>query len=244
VRATCLSAARPPNCRVIRPLILVFLLLGWRALAWGPHGTITRAALDTLDSKHPLRTMLGGELWGLTNYCWIPDFNRLPFRGSADDFYADDVLLFPGVPRHLDHICPEVEQAWAHYFKRAIQALRMESGPNAARWMGALLHFVQDSGSPPHALRIRGDVHIRMENWVDASKISLAGYHPRLLGTNDADAFRGFEARMSGLIEFSRTNSQRLRTWVLLYNRRAVEPVTLAWGGGGGPRGGRRGGSG
>jgi hypothetical protein len=195
--------------------------------AWGPHWDITHAALATLSSNHVLRTQLGPEFSLLTNYCWLPDFKRLPFRTEGEDFYADDYLLFPGVTRHYDHICPEVEQTYAPYYARALQALRTESAANAARWVGSLLHFVQDTGSPPHAARIRGDVHIRMENWIDARRILIPGYTPRLLGTNDAAGLAGLLDRMQRLIEFSRGRGQRLRTPVLLGNRRAVEPIAL-----------------
>jgi hypothetical protein len=66
-----------------------------------------------------------------------------------------------------------------------------------------------------------------METWVDATKISIAGYDPKLLGTNDADAVRGLVERMHGLIEFSKQRAQRLRLPVLMSNRRAVEPIAL-----------------
>src|SRR5436190_14109901 len=166
------------------------------ALAWGPHWDITRAAINTLGTNHPLAAQLGTELTALTNYCWLPDFRRIPFRVPEQDFYSDDYLLFPNVTKHFDHICPEVQQTYEPYFRRALQALRTESAPNAARWIGSLLHFVQDTGSPPHAARIRGDTHTKMENWVDASKITIPGYAPRLLGTNDNDAVRGLASRM------------------------------------------------
>jgi hypothetical protein len=143
------------------------------------------------------------------------------------DFYCDDYLLFPGVPKHLDHICPEVQQTYAPYFRRALQAVRAESAENAARWIGSLLHFVQDSGSPPHAVQIRGDIHIRMENWIVASNITIAGYTPKLLGTNDDDAVRGLDTRMNGLIAFAKERGVKLRLPVLLSNRRAVLPLTL-----------------
>jgi hypothetical protein len=143
------------------------------------------------------------------------------------DFYADDYLLFPGVTKHYDHICPEVEKTYEPYFRRALQALRTESPANAARWTGSILHFVQDTGSPPHAAQVRGDLHSKMENWVDASKISIPGYEPRLLGTNENDAVRGLVERMNGLIEFSKLRAQRMRTPVLLANRRTVEPIAL-----------------
>jgi hypothetical protein len=197
------------------------------AWGWGPHWDITRAAIVTLGANHVLATQLETELPQLTNYCWLPDFRRLPFRASTQDFYSDDYLLFPGVAKHYDHICPEVEQTYEPYLRRVLAAARMESPANAARWLGSLLHFIQDTGSPPHAAQIRGDVHTKMETWVDATRISIAGYEPKVLGTNDADAVRGLQERMHGLIDFSKQRAQRLRLPVLMSNRRAVEPIAL-----------------
>ncbi len=209
--------------------IIASAVIWWPVLvqAWGPHWHITRAAIDVLDNDHPLRTQLGAELLPLTNYCWIPDFKRIPFRVPDQDFYADDYLLFPSVAKHYDHICPEVEQTYDPYFRRALQALRMESPANAARWAGSILHFVQDTGSPPHAAQIRGDMHSKMENWVDRTKISIPGYEPQLLGTNDQDAVRGLVTRMNRLIEFSKLRAQKLRLPVLLSNRSSAEPIEL-----------------
>jgi hypothetical protein len=211
----------------VRVAVAASLLWCLSASGWGPHWHITRAGIDALGSTHPLTIQLGVELLPLTNYCWLPDYRRIPFRVREQDFYADDYLLFPGVTKHYDHICPEVEQTYAPYFRRALQALRMESQPNAARWIGSLLHFAQDTGSPPHAGRIRGDTHSKMENWIDASKISIPGYQPRLLGHSEEEALRGFIDRMQALIEFSKLRAQRLRIPVLLSNRRAVEPIEL-----------------
>jgi hypothetical protein len=205
----------------------VLLLTRTASLAWGPHPAITQAALDVLGTNHPLKSALGEHAGRLTNYCWMADFKRLPFRDVDQDFYADDYLLFPGVPTHLDHICPEVRRSYGPYFKRALQALRTESPANAARWIGSLLHFVEDSGSPPHAAEIRGPSHLKMENWVDAAKIHLTGYQPRSLGSNETTALEGLEGRMKELIEFSRPRGQRLMTQVLIGNRKAVEPVSL-----------------
>ncbi len=214
---------------VLQRIFLLIAALIWSgsAFAWGPHWDITRAGIDVLATDHVIRMQLGSELDALTNYCWIPDFKRLPFRGGDQDFYCDDFLLFPGVTKHIDHICPEVRQTYEPYFQRALQALRTESPANAARWIGSLLHFVQDSGSPPHAAQIRGDIHIKMENWLAASNIAISGYAPKLLGTNDLDAVRGLVSRMNELIGFSRPRGVKLRTHVLLSNRRAVAPVAL-----------------
>jgi hypothetical protein len=131
------------------------------------------------------------------------------------------------VDAHLDHICPEVKQTFRPYFRRALQALRTENPANAARWIGSLLHFTEDTGSPPHAAEIRGDIHTKMENWVDANLITIQGYTPQLLGTNDADAEEGFVRRMDGLIEFSKARGRRARPMVEIGNRSQTKPIVL-----------------
>jgi len=197
------------------------------ARAWGPHPAITQAALDTLGARHPLFVLLGPQAQRLTNYCWMADYKRIPFREPDQDFYADDYLLFPQVTTHLDHICPEVKKTYRPYFERALQAMRTEDAANAARWIGSLLHFVEDTGSPPHSAEIRGEVHTKMENWVKADRIFLGNYRPRLLGTNDADALAGFLKRMDELIEFAKPRGKELVTKVVIGHRAAVEPVVL-----------------
>ncbi len=213
--------------RVLRCLVGLILFQTVSIRAWGPHPTITQAALDALGTNHPLLRLLGSHAQRLTNHCWIADFKRLPFRDVEQDVYADDYLLFPGVAVHFDHICPEVKQAYEPYFRRVLQALRTETPENAARWIGSLLHFVEDSGSPPHAAEIRGPLHLKMENWVDAARISIRGYTPRRLGGDDAAALQGLIRRMDELIAYSKPRGRSLMTPVLLGNRATVEPVAL-----------------
>lgn len=208
-------------------ILLGAFVAAMSALAWGPHPQITQAAIDRLGTNHPLIVRLAAQAQRLTNYCWMADFKRLPFREPEEDFYADDYLLFPGMTTHLDHICPEVQKTYEPYFDRALQALRTENGANAARWIGSLLHFTEDTGSPPHAARYRGDVHIKMENWVDAMRISIGDYAPKLLGTTPELARAGFVTRMEGLIEFSKGRGEKLWAQVQIGNRRAVQPVVL-----------------
>lgn len=205
----------------------VLVLAPGVSTAWGPHPAITQAALDALGTNAALARWLGPQMARLTNYCWLADFKRLPFREPDQDFYADDYLLFPQVGTHRDHLCPEVKQTYRPYFERALQALRTEDAPNAARWIGSLLHFVEDTGSPPHAAEIRGDIHMKMENWVQADRIRIDDYRPRLLGTNDAGALAGFLGRMDELIEFSKPRGRRLVTRVVIGQQSAVEPVVL-----------------
>jgi hypothetical protein len=212
---------------VIRLCSLVFVLCVTRLYAWGPHAEITQAALDALGTNDLLIRHLGPQAQRLTNYAWMADYRRLPFEEPDELFYADDYLLFPEATTHWDHICPEVKKTYRPYFRRALQALRTETPRNAARWIGSLLHFVQDTGSPPHAAEIRGPVHTKMETWVDAKLIHIPGHSPQLLGTNDEHALQGFLRRMDEIIEFSKERAKKMRLNIEIGNRRGVEPVVL-----------------
>ena len=212
---------------MIRCCSLLCVLYVTRLYGWGPHAEITQAALDALGTNDVLIRQLGEQAHRLTNYAWMGDYRRLPFEEPGELFYADDYLLFPEAITHWDHICPEVKKTYRPYFRRALQALRTETPRNAARWIGSLLHFVEDTGSPPHAAEIRGVVHTKMETWVNAKSIQISGYRPQLLGTNDDHALEGFLKRMDGIIEFSKERAKKVRLNVDIGNRRAVEPVVL-----------------
>ena len=157
----------------------------------------------------------------------MADYRRLPFEEPEELLYADDYLIFPDATAHWDHICPEVKKTYRPYFRRALQALRTETPRNAARWIGSLLHFVQDTGSPPHAAEIRGAMHTKMETWVNAKLIHIPDHRPQLLGTNDESALEGFLKRMDGIIEFSKERAKKVRLNIEIGHRKAVEPVVL-----------------
>jgi Carboxypeptidase regulatory-like domain len=198
-----------------------------QCIAWGPHPEITQAAVDTLGSDAPIARELGPELKRLRDYCWMADWRRQLHREAGAWFYTDDYLLFPRMTTHRDHLCPEVKQTYEPYFRRALQALRTETPVNAARWIGSIIHFTEDTGSPPHAAEIRGDVHSKMENWVDAKAIKIDGYHPQSLGATDDEAVAGFLRRMDGLIAFSKERAERAKPFVLAGDRPATEPIVL-----------------
>lgn len=206
---------------------LVLSLSAGRLLAWGPHSEITQAAVDTLGSDDAIVRELGPMAARLREYCWMADQRRQLRQESEGWFYADDYLLFPKMTTHRDHLCPDVKQTYEPYFRRALQALRTETPVNAARWIGSILHFTEDTGSPPHAAEIRGDVHSKMENWVNAKAITIAGYHPRSLGSTDDEAVAGFLQRMEGLIAFSKERAERAKPFVLSGDRASTEPIVL-----------------
>ncbi len=216
-----------PCARLHQAAAWVLALLCQNAFAWGPHPEITQAALDSLGSGDALSKRLGADTRLLIQYVWMADWRQQLLVRADEVFYADDYLLFPKAKTHSQHICPEVRQTYAPFFRRTLQALRTESPRNAARWVGSLLHFTTDTGSPPHAAGILGPVHSKMENWLNAREIKLPGYHPRLLGEDDDSAEAGFLSRMDGLIEFSKERAARCRADVDADRREPVEPVVL-----------------
>jgi hypothetical protein len=203
------------------------VLLSVHTFAWGPHTEIAQAALDAIGTGDPLVRQLGADANRLAQYVWMADWRQQLLVRADEVFYSDDYLLFPAATRHYQHICPEVKLTYSPFFRRALQALRTESTRNAARWIGSLLHFTTDTGSPPHAAEILGPVLSKMENWVDAKLIHIPGYQPQLLGADDVEAEAGFLRRMDGLIAFSKERAQRCRADLDADRREAVEPVVL-----------------
>ena len=192
-------------------------------LAWGPHEEIGRAAIRVLPDAALHRYLIGPEFDRLAPYGFLADW-----RGELrEGFVVDDYLLFPGFPRHSQHIMPDVPRTYRPYFLRALRAMRTESPANAVRWAGALMHFQQDSGSPPHALGILGPLHTKMENWVDASAIDITGYKPRLLGYTEEEAADGFERRMRGLVAYSRERGEALTPILEGLDERVDQPLAL-----------------
>lgn len=204
--------------------VAVLLASAGIAHAWGPHTEITAAALAVQPHGKELRAYLGDDHAGLArDYCWMGDWQE----AVRPDHYADDYLLFPSSPRHVSHMYPDVRRTFGPFFRRALQAVRTESPREAARWAGSLIHFVQDAGSPPHTTGIGGTLHGKMERWVDESKISIAGYTPKMLGETDNAAVRGFEDRMARLHDFARVRAEKLRPLVEKLETRANQPLEL-----------------
>ena len=207
--------------------LLVILMSVLSARGWGPHEVITQAALDVLGTNEALVVQLGAQAQRLTNYAWMGDYFGVVVEEPDELFFADDYLLFPEVTKYFDHTGPEVTQAFRPFFKRALQAWRTENRANAARWIGALAHFVQDAGCPPHAAGLRGDVHTKMENWVETDQIRISDHHPSTLGTTDDQALQALLRRVDELIPQAQERGRRLRVPVEIGNRSAVRGPML-----------------
>ncbi len=216
-------------------VLAIFLsaLFSVPALAWGPHPRITQAALASLGSNAALARILGPETSSLSRHCWCPDI----WMQFTSDGYSDDFLLFPKRPAHLgtSHAFRMADGSMgAHsrelfeiYFRRALQALRTETPANAARWVGVLTHFTEDTGAPPHAIKESGPLHGPMEQWVDEKLISIDGCAPTVLGTDDESAFEGFWQRQERLNRFAIDFAGRVKPLVATGKRVEAEPLIL-----------------
>ena len=214
--------------RVAKASILLFAtftaaLLVPAALAWGPHPQITRAAQDVLPEREQTTAYFGKDWLRLQGYCLMPDWRR----SVQPDFYPDDFLLWPDSPTHINHMVPDVKTTYQPFFQRALLALRTETPQNAARWIGSLIHYVEDSGAPCHAAAIKGEMHKRLENWLDAEAISIANYQPQLLGHDEPAALAGFLRRMDGLLAFSKERAEKIYTQVEALQERQDQPVIM-----------------
>jgi hypothetical protein len=201
------------------------MLLAGPAGAWGPHPTITEAALKVLPEVERWKAAVGADnLAAMAKYCLLPDQ-----RGEdLGQFYADDYLLIRAVPQHVGHVMPGVREAFVPYFRRALQALRTETPANAMRQLGPLVHFTEDAGAPPHA-KPKCPHHKELENWVRAEQIAIPGYRPKLLGRTDQEAEAGLLERIDQLVAFSAARAERALPLVsqAAPDRAQVEPILL-----------------
>ncbi len=208
--------------------LAALLLLAIPACAWGPHTQVTQAALDAIDAQDPIVKHLGPSFEELPAYSWMGDYNR-SIRKDTDGglYYADDYLLFPAMQKHTNHVMPGVRESLKPYFQRSVQALRTETPTNAARWVGTLLHFTEDAGAPPHAYPDVGNLHHKMENWIDSDRIGIGGYEPQFLGTTEDEALVAYLKRMDALIAFSIERAKKIIPLAKVDDRAAVEPLEL-----------------
>ena len=114
------------------------------------------------------------RLWEVSFYCrWDP----VPQKGKG----------YPHAP-------PQSWEAAGVFFLGAVDALdsgRLEDG---CRFLGVMLHYIQDSGSMPHVQPIHRNFHVKATR-----AIRLEGYAPRLLGRTPAEAAKALSARVKEL---------------------------------------------
>jgi hypothetical protein len=224
-------------CFIASAGVAPHLLFAWGGL---PHQQIIDGALTAIAPDDQITLRLGSEVGHLRDTVEMGDWvNSLimvqenwhvtteDYPQIESEYFGNDYLLFPAAPHFFNHMMPEVHGTYAPFFLRTLQALRTEDQENAARWMGSLLHFVTDSGSPPHAIGLSGPNHTKMENWLDASRIDLREYSPSLLGHTDEEAVEGLQRRMDGLIARNAVIARRMLPYGESNDRAHIAPMAL-----------------
>ncbi|MBI5685479.1 MAG: hypothetical protein HZC54_10385 [Verrucomicrobia bacterium] len=200
--------------------ILATTATAWLGLApafgWGgEHNRITAAAVEALPAGQ--RAAIAPEAAILARlYCEFPDLNW-PCYGEWGGGNADPRLpRFPDTRREWDisfycgwdpvlqkgksypHRAPESVEAAAVHFGKTVEALRAGRLADAARFVGVMFHYIQDSSSFPHIQPIHRAFHATK---LDA--IRTGGYEPQQLGNTPAEAAAVLTARVRKLVDWT-----------------------------------------
>ncbi|HRU04544.1 MAG TPA: hypothetical protein P5137_02070, partial [Candidatus Brocadiia bacterium] len=139
---------------------------GYAPTSMAGHHFITKAALDVLPD---VRDWLGGEadlmIWA---YCGFPDMNWPHYGGFLDEYPHLAGVRMPDYRRaweisrycqfnpvtkrgkFIGHGPPTSWAAFALHYGRAVRAMELGRKWDAIRILGMALHYLEDSGAPPH----------------------------------------------------------------------------------------------
>ena len=219
-----------PPMKVRPPLLFIALAVlsaASHSQAWQARQDITQAAIESLSPDDAIIQKLGVETVKLREHLGIPDRRDMLNKEQFVWFYANDYLLFPGSTARREPTRSGLREDALAFFSRALQALRTESVPNAGRWIGALLHFAADCGSPAVAADISGDLRGRMESLVRPKSVHIQGYQPILLGRTEVEALAGLRKRLETLTEFSKQRAELVKPLITAGERAKAEPMVV-----------------
>ena len=195
------------------------------AFGWGgEHGAITAAAIDRLPPE--IRALIAPESQALSQtYCDFPDQNW-PCYGQWGGGDADPTKpRFPDVRREWDlsfdcgwdpvlrtgkgcpHRIPEAYEFVPSRFEEAVAALQAGQLQDGARFLGVMLHYIQDCSSFSHIQPIHRACHTRSLDVIQAD-----GYVPRRLGQTPAEAAAALVARMREMVTWTEKRLDPLLT--------------------------------
>ncbi|MBT3380258.1 MAG: hypothetical protein HN742_00915 [Lentisphaerae bacterium] len=164
---------------------------GFAPTSMGGHHFITRAALQVLPE---VTEWLHGEALLLTwCYCGFPDMNwaqygtfgteaisaRMPDtrrEWEISRYCQYNQLLDQG--HFIGHHPDQAIEGLVGRYEDACRAVEEGRGRDAIRFLGAAIHYLEDSGSPPHAGSVSGPYHMPAESLRDVSGIGIDGYVP------------------------------------------------------------------
>lgn len=186
-------------------------VFGWG----GGHQRITRAAIELLPRED--LDFIGPERFALEEiYCKFPDENW-PCYGQWGGGVGDPRLArFPDTRREWEisyycgwdpvrrtgkgypHAPPASCEAAAVLFTRALAELKQNRREDGLRILGAMLHYVEDSGSFPHVQPVH-----RTFDVLRSASICPAGYRPQLLAQTPQAAAAALSERVRGLVAWT-----------------------------------------
>ncbi|MBC7352895.1 MAG: NPCBM/NEW2 domain-containing protein [Thermogutta sp.] len=219
-------AKRRPLCGAVAWVFIAAAALGTlpeAALGWSSgHAAITQGAVAALPSWE--REWLGEEGARLASeYCYIPDlvyskpeirpYAMLPSRPK--DFYLVEL-----------HLPPDAAQGYEllrHFLGQAVEKLRAGDVADGSRFLGTLVHTLEDWGCPAHS--VPGDNmftlmrqfvlppegsdyrYVPMHGPMESAQfiVDLGSYQPRLLGTSVDEAAFHLLGRVQEAIVFARS---------------------------------------
>jgi hypothetical protein len=186
------------------------------AYPWGgEHHRISAAAIDALPQEE--QAYLAPERSALAKtYCTFPDTNWPCYGqwgGSTGDpkarrmpdtrrlwgisFYCQwDPVLQKG--KGYPHAPPRSWEAAQVFFLKAADSFaegRLEDG---SRFLGVMMHYLQDSGAFPHVQPIHRAFHVQ-----DSRAIRIEGYSPRVLGRAPEEAGKALADRVERLTDWT-----------------------------------------
>ena len=182
--------------------------------AWHNHPLISRAAIELLPEWE--KTMLGDAADSLVKqYCMYPDRHR----SALLDKQKEKVALYKPyvqLPLLKDlsnwHKCNDDDSEICFYIvvtsmHNAVKHLRLGNPSEAAKYMGPLLHFIEDNACPVHVVdnKLLAELfpvpeelkpfrlHRRVEE--GTFPLEVSDYQVKLLGKNIVDAATAFYPR-------------------------------------------------
>ena len=180
------------------------VLFAPHAGAWGgPHGPLTRAALDALPAWQ--QEVLGAERQPLASlYCALPDlvYSRADLAPYAMMDSRPGVKYLVGL--HLPASPADNYALLTYFLGRAVDTLRTNNVAGAARYAGTLVHMLEDWSCPAHVVPDDNMftlfkqflppperyAHVPLHSLVENGTFTVAidGYRPSLTGTSVPEA--------------------------------------------------------
>ncbi len=159
-----------------------------QAYLGGERNAIARWYCTFPDLNWPCYGQWGGGT-GDPEAARMPDTRRL---WEVSVYCQWDPVLQTG--KGYPHAPPQSCEAAAVFYRSAVTALEKCHLEDGCRFLGVMLHYIQDSGSFPHVQPIHRVFHVHsMEN------IRIDGYTPNLLGQDRQEAANKLASRVEEL---------------------------------------------